>query len=174
MDLIASFSAHKVRTSHFLTVDGITDDGVLHFLFDTGAAVSLIGINSLFQDDEKDKIETFRRIVESEIESQNVIPRSNDLKTVTKQNVTTYPCVSHGISIEGTKQMDFFFDLSLEDISIPLLGSTFTDDCAYNHTINGILMITGMKDKAGSEYYNGYNVLDFDVVMRKYSSQVND
>ncbi len=173
MDLIASFSAHKVRTSHFLTLDGITEDGVLHFLFDTGAAVSLIGINSLFQDDENDKKELFKKIVESEIELQHVIPRSQDLKTVTKQSVKTYPCVSHGISIEGTRAMDFYFDLSLEDISIPLLGSAFTDDCAYNHAMNGQLIISAMKDNPGSEYYDACNVLDFDSVMTRFVSEAD-
>ena len=108
MDLIASFNAHKVKTSHFLTVDGI-------------------------------------------------------------QKVTTYPCVSHGISIEGTNERDFYFDFSFEDVSLPLLGTSFSDDCAYSHTINGTLTVTGMKKDAGMHYYEGRNVLDFDKVTSKFS-----
>ena len=169
MDLIASFNAHKVKTSHFLTVDGILKEGVLYFLFDTGAVCSLIGLNSLFSDDEQEKKAAFARILKNELSAQQVKSRSESLRTANNQKVTTYPCVSHGISIEGTNERDFYFDFSFEDVSLPLLGTSFSDDCAYSHTINGTLTVTGMKKDAGMHYYEGRNVLDFDKVTSKFA-----
>lgn len=61
------------------------------------------------------------------------------------------------------------FDISFDDISIPLLGSSFIDDCAYSHAINGNLNITGMKPQAGVGYYSGRNVLDFDKVAAAFA-----
>lgn len=172
MDLIASFNAHKVRTSHFLTVDGILKDGVLHFLFDTGAVVSLIGLNSFFTDDEYALKQSFEKIICDEIASQGISARSESYKTATNQIVTTYPCVSHGVSIEGSTPRDFYFDFSFSDVSLPLLGSAFTDDCAYSHTIGGNLTISGMKDIPAFEYYKDYSVLEFDEVIKKLSNRI--
>ena len=73
-----------------------------------------------------------------------------------------------GVSIEGTAERDFYFDFSFSDISLPLLGTSFSDDCAYNHAVNGSLNITSMKQQAGEGYYTGENVLDFDKVVEKF------
>ena len=145
MDLIASFSAHKIKTSHFLTVDGI------------------------LKDDEEEKKVTFKNILKDEITAQGIAPRTKPLLAANNQIVTTYPCVSHGVSIEGTSESDFYFDFSLQDVSLPILGTSFTDDCAYTHSINGNLTITGMRRNAGAGYYIGCKVLDFDVVMTKFN-----
>lgn len=168
MDLIASFNAHIIQTSHFITIDGILKNGVLHFLFDTGAVCSLIGTNSLFSDNEHEKREKFIKILKNEIATQQIFPRANPLKTANNQSITTYPCVSHNVSIEGTEHSDFYFDFSITDISLPLLGTSFSYDCTYSHTTNGILSITSMKKNAGSDYYSSYKVLDFDIVMAEY------
>ena len=85
MDLIASFNALKVRTSHFLTIDGILKDGVLHFLFDTGAAVSLIGLNCLFPEDEHRKIALLESIIKKELSSQHVVLRPDPYRTANNQ-----------------------------------------------------------------------------------------
>ena len=169
MDSIASFSAHKIKTSHFLTVDGILKDGVMYFLFDMGAICPLIGLNSLFSDDEKEKKSAFEVLLKNEISAQNILPRAKPLRTANNLPVATYPRVSHNVSIEGTNGMDFYFDFSFHDISLPLLGTSFTDDCSYSHSINGSLIITGMKTYAGSGFYMDYNVLDFDSVIEKFS-----
>ncbi len=173
MDLIASFNALKVRTSHFLTVDGILKDGVLHFLFDTGAAVSLIGLNCLFPEDEHRKITLLESIVKDELSSQQVVPRPDPYKTANNQNVTTFPCVSHGVSIEGAKAIDFYYDFSFDDVSLPLLGTTFSEDCAYHHTIGGMLTVTGIKENPGLSIYQGINVLDFDIVIKQFEKEMN-
>ena len=170
MDLIASFSAHKIKTSHFLTVDGILKDKVLYFLFDTGAAYSLIGSNSLFSDNEAENKETFEKFLKDEISAQKISPRKKILKTANNQSITTYPCVSHDVSIEGVNGFDFYFDYSFDNISLPLLGTSFSDDCAYSHSINSTLTITSIKDNAGSSYYKDYGVLEFDMATEKFSN----
>lgn len=170
MDLIASFNAHKVHTSFFVTIDGILKEGVLYFLFDTGAVCSLIGLNSLFADDETEKKAIFADILKQELSSQQINPRSELLRTANNQEVTTFPCVSHNVSIEGAEGRDFYFDFSFDEVSLPLLGTSFSDDCAYHHTINGSLTITGMKADAGCRYYAGRKVLDFDNIVAKYTT----
>lgn len=169
MDYVASISAFKVETSHFLAVEGILKDEMLSFLFDTGAAVSLISPNSLFGAGEEESRIRFEQIVKSELAAQRVDAWEKTYKTANNQDVNTYPCVSHGVSIGGSKQMDFYFDFTFDDVNLPLLGTAFSDDCSYSHTINGSLVITGMKDNPGFSFYSGRNVLDFDVVMEKYN-----
>ena len=66
---------------------------------------------------------------------------------------------------------NFFFDISFEEISIPLLGSSFSDDCSYSHAINGNIHIIGMNDIPGENAYAGLNVLDFDEVVKAYRSK---
>lgn len=168
MDFIASFNAHKVRTSFFLTVDGILKEGILYFLFDTGAVCSLIGLNSLFPDDAVEKKYIFKKIIEEELHSQHVEPRLESLRTANNQVVTTYPCLKKGVSIEGTANRDFYFDFSFSDISLPLLGTSFSDDCAYNHAVNGSLNITSLKQQAGAGYYTSQNILNFDKVVERF------
>ena len=169
MDLIASFSAHKVKSSFFLTVDGITPDGILYFLFDTGAVCSLVGLNSLFPEDSAERL-AFTRIVRDELSAGNISPRSESLRTANNQTLLTYPCVCHNVSIEGTAGRDFYFDFSFDDISLPLLGTSFSDDCSYSHSINSGLNITGVKADAGKAYYRGQKVLDLDRVWSMFSS----
>ena len=169
MDLIASFSSQKINTFNFFDIYGILGKGNHVFLFDTGAACPVIGVNCFFKKGKdignKIKLES---LIKSELSSQNVSPRSIPLKSANSQEVETYPCVCHNVSIEHTADFDFYFDISFDEISIPLLGSSFTDDCAYNHTINGHLNITGMRNSPGADYYRGYNILDFDIVARRF------
>ena len=171
MDLIASFSSQKVNTFHFFDINGILEeDKDLVFLFDPGAACPVIGVNSFFRKDKdiNDKIR-LERLIKDELVSQNISPRSNPLKAANSHVVKTYPCVCHNVSIEHTAKFDLYFDIAFDEISIPLLGSSFTDDCGYSRAINGNLNITGMKTNPGFDYYKGYNVLDFNVVVRKFN-----
>ena len=168
MDLIASFSAHKVKSSFFITIDGITPDGILYFLFDTGAVCSIVGLNSLFPENNAERL-AFTQLVRDELSIENISPRSESLRTANNQKLLTYPCVCHDVSIEGTAGRDFYFDFSFEDISLPLLGTSFSDDCSYSHSINSGLNITGVKADAGKAYYSGQKVLDFDKVWAAFS-----
>ena len=64
----------------------------------------------------------------------------------------------------------FFFDISFDEISIPLLGSSFIDDCSYSHSIGGNLNITGICEKAGSGFYDGMNILDFNTILDRFEA----
>lgn len=171
MDLIASFSSQKVNTFNFFVIRGIFGNAGLFFLFDTGAVCPVVGINNFFDiGDESSSKSNLEQIIHQEITAQHISPRPIPLKAANNQPVTTYPCVCHHVSIENTAERDFYFDISFDDISIPLLGSSFIDDCAYSHAINGNLNITGMKPQAGAGYYAGRNVLDFDKVAEKFAA----
>lgn len=171
MDLIASFSSQKVNAFNFFVLHGILGDDDLIFLFDTGAICPVVGVNSFFRKGKTDlNQDTLAQILQNEINAQGVLSRPVPLKTANSQEITTYPCVCHHVSIENTAERDFYFDISFDDISIPLLGSSFIDDCAYSHAINGNLNITGMKPQAGASYYSGRNILDFDKVAAKFAA----
>ena len=171
MDLIASISSQKINTFNFFTVHGILGDDDLIFLFDTGAICPVVGVNSFFRKSiSNNDMSILEQILREEISAQRIVSRPVPLKTANSQEVTTYPCVCHHVSIENTAERDFYFDLSFDDISIPLLGSSFIDDCAYSHAINGNINITGLKPQAGADYYSGRNVLDFDKVAAKFAS----
>ena len=115
----------------------------------------------------------FEQFLKAEISAQFVRPRSVPLKAANNQAIETFPCVCHHASVENTEKRDFYFDISFADISIPLLGSSFIDDCAYNHAINGNINITGMKEKTGANYYEGTRLLDFDKVVERFNSGMN-
>ena len=170
MDLMASFRSRKVNTFHFFSVYGILGDTGLVFLFDTGAACPVIGINNFFYENiDLNERSVLEKLLKDELLKQAIMPRPVPLKAANNQPVTTYPCVCHHVSIENTAKRDFYFDISFDDISIPLLGSSFIDDCAYSHAINGNLNITGMKPRAGAGYYADRHVLDFDKVAEKFA-----
>ena len=179
MDLIASFHSHKIKSFHFFSVTGLLPENEsLFFLFDTGAVCPVVGINSFFDKNnnpdyltEKEKLEC---IVKRELSSQQVVPRQKPLKAANNKELTTYPCMCKGVSISNTKESDFYFDISFDEISIPLLGSSFIDDCSYSHSIGSSLSITAIKDNAGSVFYSEANVLDFNVVLKEYSSHERD
>ncbi len=169
MDLIASFSSQKVNTFNFFILHGLLGDDDLIFLFDTGAICPVVGVNNFFRRKTDNGKDILIQVLQKEISTQGIVSRPVPLKTANSQEVTTYPCVCHHVSIENTAERDFYFDISFDDISIPLLGSSFIDDCAYSHAINGNLNITGMKQQAGAGYYTGRNVLDFDKVAEKFA-----
>ena len=171
MDLIASFSSQRINAFHFFVIHGLMANKDLVFLFDTGASCPVLGVNSFFRDgDTTNNRHILEQLLYNELSSQNILPRPIPFKAANNQEMTTYPCVCHNVSIENTAERDFYFDISFDDISIPLLGSSFIDDCAYSHAINGNLNITGMKPQAGAGYYAGRNVLDFDKVAEKFAA----
>ena len=175
MDLIASFSSQKIKNFHFFSISGLLPDNEdLVFLFDTGAICPIIGMNSFFP--EKDspenlkKKEFFEKLLRKELISQNILLRTNPLKTASNQEVRTYPCICKDVSISNAKELDFYFDFSFDEISIPLLGSSFIDDCSYNHSIGGNLNITTIKENAGAAFYDGFDILNFNKIIAKFQA----
>ncbi|MBO4396226.1 MAG: hypothetical protein J5819_07765, partial [Eubacterium sp.] len=146
----------------------------LFFLFDTGAACSVVGINSFFEKDNnpnyENEKESLKKIVLEEIQNQSVAPRAKALKVANNQEIQTYPCVCRDVSISNAGVMDFYFDIAFDEISTPLLGSSFIDDCSYTHSIAGNLNITAIKNKAGEDFYLGMNVLDFNKVISRFQT----
>ena len=171
MDFIASFSSQKVNNFHFFLIHGLIGKDDLAFLFDTGAACSVVGVNNLFRKgaDPSGRMNAFEKLLRYKLISHAIPPRP--MKTANRQEVTTYPCVSHQVSIADTEKRDFYFDISFDEINIPLLGSSFIDDCAYHHAISGNLCITSIKEQAGSSFYNGRNTLDFDMVVTEFENR---
>ena len=174
MDLIASFNSNKISYFHFFTLSGLSKSRNIVFLFDTGAVCPVIGTNNFFtkekSPDNIKKKELFEKTIQEELKIQNILPRSNSLKAANNQEVKTYPCICRDVSISSTGKMDFFFDLSFDEISIPLLGSSFIDDCSYSHSIGGNLNITGIREKAGSGFYDGMNILNFNTILDRFEA----
>ena len=116
--------------------------------------------------------EAFESLLMKSINTQGLSPRPKPLETANRQRVKTYPCVSHHVTIDNVQIDNFFFDISFDDISIPLLGSSFSDDCSYNHAINGNINITGMKNMPGESAYAGLDILDFDSIVEAYKQKM--
>ena len=175
MDLIASFSGKKVRKAYFFNIYGLFGQKVMPFLFDTGAARSVVGTRSFFSakeiTDYDVQIMLFEKILREEIILQSISPWE-DMETVNGQKVTVYPCMCHNVSIENVPMRDFYFDISFDMIKTPLLGSAYTDDCAYSHSIGGNLTITAMKDNAGNECYKDVKSLEFRTVVERYQKEL--
>ena len=175
MDLIASFSSKKINISNFFVIKGLLGDISPLFLFDTGAACSVVGVNSFFSKDENglysSNKETFEKILNDEISIQNIRPRDDDLKTANGQRIKAYPCICHDVMIQGITLNSFYFDISFEEVNIPLLGCSFSDDCAYSHSINGHIDISGMKSNPGEDFYKKNSLINFDIVRSRYESQ---
>ena len=174
MDLIASFSSQTVRSFHFFKLRGLIHNQIMSFLFDTGAAYSVVGINHLLkpgQYTDENKKQQLREAFIEESKRQGIKERSERLRTVNNAMIVTYPCICHGVSIEGAAEMDFCFDFSLSDINLPLLGGSFMNDCTYSPSINGSVIVSGMKDNPGMSLYRNVPVVDFNLAV---SNMQND
>ena len=96
MDLIASFEAKKVRSFHFFNVTDLFGASAVPFLFDTGAACSIIGVSNLFAggkgkgyDDGRRQL--FENTLKRWIDTRMIPERVESLKTANKQMIRTYP-----------------------------------------------------------------------------------
>ena len=175
MDLIASFSSQRISIANFFIITGLLGDISPFFPFDTGAACSIVGVNSFFGKDRKGNYSAnkiaFERILKEELDSLGILPRDDGLKTANGQTITAYPSVCHNIKIHDITLDSFYFDISFDDVNTPLLGCSFSDDCAYSHSINGHINITGMKNNPGEEFYKNNTLLDFDIVRKRYETK---
>ena len=67
----------------------------------------------------------------------------------------------------GTKPITFYFHIYLGNISIPLIGFDYIDDCTYYHKAVGILEVISVADNAGKRFYPEA-VLDFNKILDEY------
>lgn len=171
MDLIASFSSQKLKKFNFFTIRRMFGERDIFFLFDTGASLPVVGVNSFFRKDGDDyppEKYRFENFLKDRIASLGILPRDIPLKTATNQDVESYPCVCRDVLIDTVTIKEFFFDVAFDEVHIPLLGTSFSDDCGYSHSINGNIIISSMKSNPGSGDYSGLNVLDFNQVVKDF------
>ncbi len=169
MPSLGSFSAIKLKSAYYLQIQNIRrDNRTLYFQFDTGAAITLIGLNSICDDDMAAQ-ERLKEILLDEIYSNDIRPLSETPKTVTKESVEVYPCRMDGISIMRTAPITFYFYIYLGEINMPLLGVDHTDGFSYHHSANGNIEVLSIPKDSGRERYP-QNVIEFDAVMERYLS----
>ena len=150
MQSLASFSAKRTKRSYILAVDSFRrDNRRLVFQFDTGASMSLVGLNTVCDDDEGKAI--LARIILEEVAANGIEEEKEFAKTATNEEVGVYPCRLSGVSIMNTKPRDLYFHVYLGDVNLPLLGFDFTDYCDYHHRINGDIEVTAISDYAGRD-----------------------
>ena len=167
MRSLGSFSTIRNNATFYVRVKHFRWDAEdVFFQFDTGAAVSLIGLNTICDDDEKKK-DILRKLILREVSHKGIDPHRGNPKTVTRQELVVYPCKMDGVSIMGTHPITLFFHVYLGDVNTALLGYDYIDACAFRHAIGGDIDISAVADHVGRTYYPG-RVLDFSSVLKEY------
>lgn len=167
MQLAASFSTIKAGRAHFLKVGNfLKDKKDLYFQFDTGASVSLIGINTVCGSD-KSKRAILTELLKNEIGKRNIPLLKDKPKTVTGEELNLYPCKTASVSIMQTPPIEMYFYCYLGNVNIPLLGNDFLEGCIYHHSLNGNIEIMSMSDENQSQFYPN-DVIDFDYILDEY------
>lgn len=167
MPSLDSFSAIRAGRSYLVSVRNIRQDQeYVYFQFDTGAAMSLIGLNTICDRDAV-RQQRLKDILLEEIDGNAIHPLSEAPRTVTEESVTLYPCRLDGVSIMNTREITFFFCIYLGNVNMPLLGYDYLDDCTYHHLAGGNIEVTGIKNGVGERYYSG-PLIDFKLVLERY------
>ena len=168
---VASFSTIKVNKSYYVHVDGVRRDlENLYFQVDTGASISLIGLNTICDEDSTRK-NVLKTVIRKEVGTYGIIPFKERPRTVTGEQVEVFPCKLNGVSVMGTNPFTFFFCVYWGNISVPLLGYDYLDDCTYHHVAGGVVEILGVTEHPGRRFYSD-NILDFNKVLDKYYSEI--
>ena len=168
MGLTASFESDIIKTAHFFTLRNMFNDTYIRLLFDTGATFSVIGINNILDSLDESTHDAFKQILYDEITKQGISKRGYPLRTATGKALDVYPCVLHDALIGSATPFEFYFELTESHLEEPILGRSYSDDCAYSHSIQGKIRINGIADKPGYRLYASVNVLDFTSVMARY------
>ena len=171
MELQASFSFPKRKRSYFAVIYNLLGEGTTNvFHFDTGASISLIGLNTICGDDPQ-RCEALKSIILDEIKNLGVLPYQESLQTVTQDELIVYPCKCEGVFIQGSAEITFYFHVYLGNISLPLLGFDYIDDCSFKHSIRGNLFVQAVANDVGKRFYPD-KVVDFNKVIRKYNDLI--
>ncbi len=165
MESVGSFNAIKSGKAYIVEVDNLVpDDRLLAFHVDSGASVTLIGLNSFCRSGNESDHELLKGILEDEILKESFMASKTSGSTVTKEEIDMYPCKFSGVSIAGTSPITLYFHIYLGNIGIPLLGFDYIDDTSYHHSIAGDLIFTAVQDDPGKRFYPE-KVIDFNKVM---------
>lgn len=168
---VASFSLLKINRSFLINVRKLQgDDDAKLFLFDTGASISLLGINSFVGEDMRAG-DILKDILETEIRTKQITPYRETLKSITNEPVTAYPCKCDEVLISGINPITFYFHIYLGNVSMPVLGFDYIDDCSFVHSISGGVDITAVASDPGKRFYPD-NLIDFNFVMKEYYSRI--
>ena len=170
MEYVASFHLTKLNNSYFVGIKGLRRDGkMLPFLVDTGASISLVGLNTI--SDRLSDRKLLKEITKEAIQQEHITAYSERFKTVTAESIEVYPCKCSGISVSDTLPITLYFGLFLGDITLPLLGFDYLDDCTYHHSIGGDLLISAVAKDIGKRFYPD-NVLDFNSILDSYEAEI--
>ncbi len=168
MESVGSFSATKAGKSYIVKVNGIHPEGkAMLFQFDSGASVTLLGLNSFCDKDDTTNYDLLKNIIETEIETGNFEKYKNSGSTATEQSIDMYPCKYEGISVSGTSEITLYFHIYIGNIGMPLLGFDYIDDISYHHSIGGDLVINAVSDNVGKRFYPE-KVINFNDVLDNY------
>ena len=168
MESEGSFSATKAGKSYIVKVNGIHPEGkAMLFQFDSGASVTLLGLNSFCDKDDTESYDFLKKIIEDEIKAGGFDKLKNSGSTATEQNIDMYPCKYDGVSISGTSEITLYFHIYLGNIGMPLLGFDYIDDTSYHHSIGGDLVINAVANDIGKRFYPD-KVIDCNIVFEKY------
>ncbi len=173
MGLTASFESDIIKTAHFFNLRNMFTDTYVRLLFDTGATYSVIGINNILDSLEESTHNSLKQILYEEINKQGIMKRDYPLRTATGKALDVYPSVLHDALIGSVTPFDFYFELTEDHLEEPILGRSYSDDCAYSHAIQGKIRITGVSDNPGYRLYAKTSVLDFNRVMDRYYAEAN-
>lgn len=171
MEYVDSFNAIKAGKAYIIEIDNMTlDNRVITFHVDSGASVTLLGINSFCKPGDESQYALLYSIVEKEIQSGQYESNKNLGKTITYEELEMYPCKISGVSILGTKPFTLYFHIYPGKIGMPLLGFDYIDDTSYHHTIAGDLVFNAIAEQPGSRFYSG-NVIDFNKILDTFNKQ---
>ena len=169
MESVASFSLYKSEKAWFVNVQNFgSDENDTLFHFDTGASMSLVGLNTLCGDDPED-CAVLRDIIEEEIQAKGIEDYENPPKTITNEVIHVYPGKMSGVSISGTAPITFYFHIYLGMVNLPLLVFDYIDDCSLQHQIAGNMDIRAVASDVGKRFYPE-KLLDFNFIMGRYRS----
>ena len=172
MPLLDSFSTIKLKSAYFVRVENLRKDNrIVYFQFDTGASMSLIGLNTIC-DENIDLQNKLKSLILDEANRSKVDMLSNSPKTVTNQTIDVYPCMMRNVSIMHTAPIDFYFYIFLGTINMPLLGFDYIDGFTYHHSANGNIEVLSISLESVKHTYPD-DVIDFDIVMRRFGNCIN-
>lgn len=167
---VESFSTSKVGRAYVVRVMNLhPNEEDVTFQFDSGASMSLIGLNTVCDDENEQAI--LGEIVREEIKRKAVRSHPGKPETVTREHIEVFPCRMDGVSISGTNPITFYFHIFLGKIGMPLLGFDYIDGCSCQHSIGGEFIISAVENDVGKKYYPK-DIIDFNDVLKELSKRI--
>ena len=170
---VSSFTLIKYGKSYLVRVSNLRPDvKSIYFQFDSGSSVTLIGLNTICDNDEERK-NILKDIILEKVAQKGVSEHTITAQTVTRERITLYPCKCEGISIFNTIPKTLYFYVFLGDVNKPLLGFDYIDDCTCHHTVGGDFVILTVADDAGKRFYPE-KILDFGEILEEYEKRIQE